>query len=556
MASTWINDCITQHDLCGPKDLRPLPTRVLWIRHEPIRLYQTHGKLARYACLSHRWPPTNLASPPKYCLSTSNCRLYEESIDWEGLPTLFQDAIFVTQQLGLEFLWIDSLCIIQNDEEDKKREISSMAAIYSNCHVTIAANSGRNHLVTMFSTTGVGQRGVKIPIEDNVGHKGHVYMRKPICHRIGWEKSELLPIAKWGDRRDWITDPAQAQIYSEKESELFTRAWVYQERLLSPRVLRFEHDELMFECNESLKCECLNSPTRDAAPESRYIKEIFIHPVRPGWGGQAAVVAWYVIVEQYTRMYMTDKTDKLPALSAVASRFQEARKDETYFAGLWEHSFLQDLLWHRRSTNSTGPLPKQWITPSWSWASRTFDVQYERRFMLSGSFRNPPSQFYCQVLQIHCEPDGPYRYGSVKPGGFVKLLGTLIPTTLSGLKGHRPDIDALVTMWELRSDEIFRTPINSCYLPTGTGLHIDYYAIGDDDDTDANSLCGEVFLLPVCFFPDNKDTRAEYYSIEFLLLRRYGSTPYFERIGLYKSSKWELLGGFVIGEDRTEITII
>lgn len=60
------------------------------------------------------------------------------------LPPLFQDAIIITRQLGLRYLWIDSLCIIQDSLRDWETEAAKMASIYQNSYVTISATDASN----------------------------------------------------------------------------------------------------------------------------------------------------------------------------------------------------------------------------------------------------------------------------------------------------------------------------------------------------------------------------------------------------------------------------
>ncbi|KAF1830656.1 HET-domain-containing protein, partial [Decorospora gaudefroyi] len=152
-----------------------------------------------YGCLSHRWGSRQPLQTRKETLSR-----FKAGIPWESIPKTFQDAITFTRKLGLSYIWIDSLCIIQDDKQDWQQQSGAMAAIYSNSYVTLAA------AVADDSKAGFG--GVDMPI----------FVRRP---------------------------------YQHGGFPLLRRAWVHQERLLSHRIIYFAYEELIWECDETFECE-------------------------------------------------------------------------------------------------------------------------------------------------------------------------------------------------------------------------------------------------------------------------------------------------------------
>jgi len=141
-ALQWIKTCDEEHECIrrsGPK----IPRRVLDVRNDRVRLRETTGEDhgARYACLSHCW-----GTDPTAMLRTtsSNLSSHQEDILWARLPRTFQDAVSFTRKLGVNLLWIDSLCIIQDDARDWQQQSADMANIYQNGYITLAATASRS----------------------------------------------------------------------------------------------------------------------------------------------------------------------------------------------------------------------------------------------------------------------------------------------------------------------------------------------------------------------------------------------------------------------------
>jgi hypothetical protein len=142
-ARRWIKECLETHGGCpkwDEKDSPSLPTRVLDLSSdggiEKVKLHISHGEKGQYTSLSYCW-----GSTPQMMTNKSTVSSFIDGIEVEKLPRTLRDAIFSTQKLGIPYLWIDYLCIIQDDEDDKGIEISKMPKIYKNAIVTISAAS-------------------------------------------------------------------------------------------------------------------------------------------------------------------------------------------------------------------------------------------------------------------------------------------------------------------------------------------------------------------------------------------------------------------------------
>src|SRR5436190_9880944 len=138
MLNRWLSYCRENHPKCSKGALQPLPTRVMDVKDDGSEpsLLLTNGQLGQYIALSHCW-----GSSPLLSTTTANLMKHLVCIPMDELPRNFQDAVTVTRKLGFRYLWIDSLCIIQDSESDWLQESAHMGAVYANASCTIAASS-------------------------------------------------------------------------------------------------------------------------------------------------------------------------------------------------------------------------------------------------------------------------------------------------------------------------------------------------------------------------------------------------------------------------------
>ncbi|KAM5361186.1 hypothetical protein ACJZ2D_013268 [Fusarium nematophilum] len=249
----WLEDCTNNHPSCGSPIDPVLPSRVLDLGPEAsttITLWEPMGKAGRYVCLSYCWGQSEFTVTTQGNLKDH----FEKGIELKDLPRTFQDAVKVARELKVRYLWIDALCIIQNEDnhDDWKRECGNMANIYCNSYLTLAATWANSANGGCFATP---KPGVVI---------GPIMM-----HGIDHFPNRAIP-------------------KHSADFPLLTRAWTYQERMLAPRVLYFGRQEILkFNFHNQIVME----------DSSRL---------------------WRQMVVQYSPLQLTYPSDKLPALSGLA----------------------------------------------------------------------------------------------------------------------------------------------------------------------------------------------------------------------------------------------
>lgn len=181
LISQWLDDCVREHPTCGTSDETLwMPTRVVEIYgEEKVRLCTTAKKhlAERYVCLSHCWGKGELFRTLK-----ANFDKHHNDIPWDKIPKTFRDAISVTRRLGLKYLWIDSLCITQDDGDDWRREGSKMDFIYSKSFLTIAATKAAGPTEGCFTSDDSLSR--TLTLENTHGESYTIVIEKSLLHNI------------------------------------------------------------------------------------------------------------------------------------------------------------------------------------------------------------------------------------------------------------------------------------------------------------------------------------------------------------------------------------
>jgi hypothetical protein len=240
-AASWLDQCLSGHGNCARASKHGfMPKRVLEIQNPVlpvVRLISNADECSPqpYVCLSHRWLPETKAA----CLTKARARTYERGIPRNRLYPLLLDAIQTTYRLGYQFIWIDCLCIYQDDLHDWHSQASNMSDIYENAVLTISALSCDNKSANrrLFS-----QQLPQKPQKSGIFNGQEVFFNfnnDDDKHPFGVDIIQLSP-----------------RTYPSQVFPLTQRGWVFQERLLSRRILHFGKHELIWECNETLWCEC------------------------------------------------------------------------------------------------------------------------------------------------------------------------------------------------------------------------------------------------------------------------------------------------------------
>jgi hypothetical protein len=306
-------------------------------------LFESEHVIAEYIALSHRWGVSGLITTTR-----GNLKEHQAGIAWDALPKSFQDAIQVARILNVQYLWIDSLCIIQDDQQDWETESTKMSSIYASAHLTIAANTSNGLLLGPQAARTLGQHVVIVEIPDT----------EPLKIHVRWRRDHNKFYA--GSLETYI---AEAQL----DYPLSKRGWCFQERLLARRVLHFTDDEMVFECKNDVQCECGGATLkgRSANPLKSYYRQV-LNKVYYGHFADNAWEAWTTVVTPFIRMSLTYRTDALPAVAGIASRF-DGQELGNYVAGLWSNYLDIGLFWIAE-INRPREKP-EWTGPSFSWVS-------------------------------------------------------------------------------------------------------------------------------------------------------------------------------------------
>lgn len=216
---------------------------------------QVHRRREGYAALSHRWPEGNKGDHVWLTTTRENISDFQREIPWTALPETFRDAIKVTHRLGLQYLWIDSLCIIQRDEDDWKKEARSMGDVYSRAVITIAASSSSFGGQPFLKPRPVSHRPV--PVKCYGPRKPSIVRR--VAAKVGLARADTLlakPTSRTSSGEQTIAGWARVNLNNLPiPGSLSTRGWTFQERVLSGRIVHFTEEGLIWECMEELTQE-------------------------------------------------------------------------------------------------------------------------------------------------------------------------------------------------------------------------------------------------------------------------------------------------------------
>lgn len=307
--SRGLDDCAKHHaKSCRISNKAPPPSRLLDVGSTSgeVRLVETkllQTAVQKYNCLSHCWGTQQPLETTR-----QNYSRHLTSIAWDSIPKTFQDAIQLTRGLGVQFLWIDSLCIIQHDDKDWERESADMCNVYGNSYLTIAATSS------------------------------------PDCHGglKYWENRELFKMTGFTADKSPVKISLVAQPtkgFIKGDTPLLHRAWALQERIMSPRVVHFLPAGVVLECNGGWLAEF---PERQL--KSGHVEKTKHHEAISSNSIETKANMWRNLIETYSQSALSFASDKLPAISGLAQQMAKHRAGARYLAGLWSDTLTTDLL--------------------------------------------------------------------------------------------------------------------------------------------------------------------------------------------------------------------
>jgi len=390
LARRWLRGCLSSHPLCGTISPSPLPTRLIDIGNgispqNPRLFIPAVGASGRYTALSYCWGTTQ-----NNILTKANLKDKTEKIPLFDLPKTIHDAVEITQKLGLQYLWVDALCIIQDSVTDWQTESANMGNIYHNAFFTIQASGAKDTQGGCFiPRTPQEPPPAKLRFDLEDRSIGSVFVRsRPLV--------------------DTKTDP------------LHRRGWTLQESLLSPRILSYGANEMWWECKTTHYSEAgsllqdqgsfpgLPKPIRTKT--KNHLLPLDLHIADPAMERK---FAWSYIVRDYASRQLTFPKDKLPALSGLARYISHTRPGDAYLAGLWKSELPSNLLW----SVIKGIRPSVYRAPSWSWAA--FDGEIT---VFSHGYTSTDN--YCEVLNASTILSGSDLFGQVS-AGMITLRGPL-----------------------------------------------------------------------------------------------------------------------------------
>lgn len=471
----------------------------------------------------------------------------------DSLSRLFRDAIEFTRTIGIKYIWIDSMCIVQDDIQEKAREIAGMSAIYEGAVLTLSAT--------------VSTSGGSVLLPDR-----HYFNQIKVAEPKG---DRLFAL--------YVTDQAFSGFTEDiLEGALSKRAWCFQERLLSPRLLHCGRDQLHWECHEGIWSECstirqwyddftliddceLRTSLHSDFSFSEKPDTIVIGPIEEGgtkrldaeWdkavGSSTSPVQdpsaedkrkvyddWYRAVSAYTDRQITSFYDKLPALAGAAVRFNLSINDN-YAAGIWTNDLPQGLLWSRSAFESvevdpavakrlgvggwgemSGDAARYWRgAPSWSWASVDGPVHWVRD-------RQGPVHIGPYALMT--KPSGAEAYSGVEWGA-IRVRGQLVEAQkLSWIReaAKNPETQSEFEKWLAEQPMSIRPQLD----PDDPGWEEKLAEAG---------MSGPLYLLLVCSIPRTPTQNPEEETgftgnlIGYALMLRYWpGEGAFRRVGIAK----------------------
>ncbi|MCJ1351417.1 MAG: hypothetical protein MMC33_001401 [Icmadophila ericetorum] len=395
--STALSICQNDHQMCARGDLAPLsnaklPTRVLDLgfdlEQQYIRLCQPSLLDSEpYVALSYCW-----GKGEPFITTKANRELRKLSILISSLPSTLRDAVTLTKRLGIRYIWIDALCIVQDDADDWEREAALMHQIYSQALFTLAVENASNINEGLFKPRSARcQRVVPVDYVD-LGSEAKIHFY--VCPRFSQFTEQI------------------------SNSVLSQRAWTFQERALSARIVHIGRELNFWDCKEACIGEDIKWGTYNVRDDGFNQLSNLLNPDAdlPEWKYHDN---WAFVVREYSKRKLTYGSDKLAALDGLATAFAKKQKLGQYVCGLWQREIHRHLLWHSNFSNKDNVHRRSPVyrAPSWSWIS------------IDGPIENPAitqgTQTNLHAVKFHF----PFPYPNISPHKNIQSANNKLPQT-------------------------------------------------------------------------------------------------------------------------------
>lgn len=520
--SRWISDCKMKHPSCtsrqGGDAQHPWPSRLVEIRKDegsglPLtRLVDTrswkvpgdHSSTSEYAALSYCWGASEFLRTTAASISS-----HLHHVPFCAMPQAFQDVISLCMALGIRFLWIDALCIIQGDPADWSSESSKMSDVYRNALVTIILASGCTPHDGVLQTAAYSSAS---PCQ--------------ISYQFGAQPEEtgsyFIDHVKWPESKNRINDPAKGAEDEVLCGPWMTRAWTLQEHMLSRRRLYLGLRRTFFSCQVQSRIEDASGafrpfwPARKASSSSQSAASI----------KRDQFQEWYTLVEDYTPRGLTNTDDKLPAIAGLAHAMSSDLGH--YCAGLWVNDIPRGLLWESPRTAwpaDEDPLPLRhcdgYRAPSWSWAAYDSPISYLTQCSSNREGEDDVaglSKSEVELLEAKTVPIAEDPFGRIMVGGYLRLRARVkaIPARAISTDQRVPSMTGRVAHGlKLQISESFDEHDFVAFL-----------------DSSAPQTWEPLHFMPVVSEAVAEE-EAPFYSAGLILKSSPGKCDHYERIGIY-----------------------
>lgn len=338
-----------------PSAPQVLPTRIINVsgQGDTVRLIETKSSASceppltgQFCALSHAWGPSGSKTLPS-TTTKDNLAKRRQGVLISDLSKTFQKAIEITRSLGIDYLWIDSLCILQDkdDLKDWQREAKRMKSVYKNSYLTIAAAGAEDGSQGCLSSS-QREGHVSIPLWNDQSVDSPLFLRKSIPTKT--------------DQEGWYLGPLQY------------RACITQEWVLSARLLHC--------CRAELICKC----AKEEISESGIPYNLNQHALVP------SVRDWQKVVSHYTHQRLTQTTDRLVAMEGIVDEMSKHFGIDCTF-GISMDDPHEDLVWYTERKQGRPQELAGLGIPSWSWGSVVGGVNHDYARLsdlnLSGVFK-------------------------------------------------------------------------------------------------------------------------------------------------------------------------
>ncbi|KAK6827515.1 HET-domain-containing protein [Apiospora arundinis] len=371
IAEAWLQKCLKEHKMCAENDDEARIVRPRRLLHlgDTISLVDSQVAAGQdYVALSHCWGRHPEHVPRLEHKTEAKLRA---GVELSFLPKTFQHAVAITRRLGYRFLWIDSLCIVQDSTDDWKDQAKIMALVYTNSVFTIAA------LKSSGSTEGCYTK-----------ERNPLRLRPCVSEDLG------VTVSSWNPGRLW---EVEVNTSGYGASPLHSRAWVVQERYSAPRTLLYGANGIYWECRcaQASEAHYCDVAWDDESNKKTWLQRLEVGNTgalqQSGWDTKrdSKVITWkdhwIGLLKAYSSCELTVKSDKIIAVTGLISEIERRSKVRPRcILGLWDYDLPGMALWYRSrdSMNSdidfVGRLKNN--MPTWTWAS----VEGRCSYLLSG----------------------------------------------------------------------------------------------------------------------------------------------------------------------------